>query len=126
MTQVGRIGWIDLTVEDASAVRDFYASVIGWDVEPVDMGGYEDFTLCPPGTNEGIAGICHASGSNSGLPAQWLMYVTVANLTDSIARVTTLGGRVVRDPAPLAGGSFCVIEDPAGAVCALYQEPSKA
>ena len=26
-----------------------------------------------------------------------------------------------RGPRPLAGGRFCVIRDPAGAVCALYE-----
>lgn len=35
---VGSIGWIDLTVDDAPRVRDFYAAVVGWKPEPVPMG----------------------------------------------------------------------------------------
>ena len=62
---LGKIGWADLTVNDAETVRDFYRDVVGWTVQPVDMGG-----------------------------------------------------------APAA--RYCVIADPAGAMCALYQPASGA
>lgn len=122
MGQIGRIGWIDLTVDNTDAVRDFYQAVVGWDIEPVDMGGYADYNLCPPGSGEGIAGLCHARGSNTGLPNQWLLYITIADLDASIIQVQRLGGQVLRDIAPLAGGRFAVVVDPSGAVSALYQE----
>ena len=34
---VGRIVWLDLTVSDASATRDFYRQVVGWSVQNVEM-----------------------------------------------------------------------------------------
>ena len=43
--QPGTIGWIDLTVKNATAVRDFYAQVTGWNHSSIDMGGYEDFCM---------------------------------------------------------------------------------
>ncbi|MEZ4561373.1 MAG: hypothetical protein R2853_01380 [Thermomicrobiales bacterium] len=33
----GTLIGLDLTVPNAEGVRDFYASVIGWDVEPFDL-----------------------------------------------------------------------------------------
>jgi diazepam-binding inhibitor (GABA receptor modulating acyl-CoA-binding protein) len=45
----GQIGWIDLTVPDAPALRDFYQGVTGWTPSPVEMGGYQDFCMHPPG-----------------------------------------------------------------------------
>ena len=36
----GSIGWVDLTVGDATRIRDFYASVAGWRPEAVEMGEY--------------------------------------------------------------------------------------
>lgn len=30
---IGKIGWIDMTVDDASGLRDFYQKVVGWKVE---------------------------------------------------------------------------------------------
>ena len=38
---IGTIVWCDLTVNDAETVRDFYAAVVGWKAEPVEMGGVD-------------------------------------------------------------------------------------
>jgi predicted enzyme related to lactoylglutathione lyase len=78
-TQTGTIGWIDMTTENAAQVRDFYTAIVGWDSEDLQMDGYADFVMKPP------------------------------------------GGQVLVDPRGLAGGRFCVIKDPGGAVAALYQ-----
>lgn len=43
---IGSIGWLDLTVENADAVRDFYQEVVGWTTSGVDMGGYSDYCMC--------------------------------------------------------------------------------
>ena len=34
----GKIGWIDMTVENAAELRDFYSAVVGWRHEEVSMG----------------------------------------------------------------------------------------
>ncbi len=119
--QVGKIGWIDITVDDATGLRDFYAEVVGWKSESVSMGGYSDFSMAMPATKEVVTGICHARGINSDLNVGWLVYITVADVEASAAACTANGGKVVVDPRGLAGGKFCVIEDPSGATAALYQ-----
>jgi len=43
-SQVGKIGWIDMTVDDA------------------------DYSMTLPGSGEAVTGICHARGGNSELP----------------------------------------------------------
>jgi predicted enzyme related to lactoylglutathione lyase len=118
---VGTIGWIDLTVDNAEEVRDFYAAVVGWKIDPVDMGGYQDFTMVTPAAGDAVAGVCHARGSNADMPAQWMVYVTVADVESSAARCRELGGRVVVGPRAMGDARFAVVQDPAGAVCALYQ-----
>ncbi len=121
----GAITWTDLTVDDAEAVRDFYAQVVGWRSEPVDMGGYSDFSMQMPGSGATVAGICHARGSNAGLPSQWLVYISVADVEASAARCRELGGEILVGPKGMGGyGRYCVIRDPAGAVAALF-EPAK-
>jgi predicted enzyme related to lactoylglutathione lyase len=118
--QVGSIGWHDLTVENAEQVRDFYEQVVGWTSSPVDMKGYSDFNMVTP-SGQAVAGVCHARGSNADLPPQWLLYFVVEDVGKSASTCEEQGGRVLIAPRPLAGGRFCVIKDPAGAVCALYQ-----
>ena len=51
-----------------------------------------------------------------------MIYVIVADLDVSMAAVAKLGGRILAEPKDTGGqGRYCIIEDPAGAVCALYQ-----
>ncbi len=119
---LGKVEWMDLTVEDAPKLRDFYASVVGWNTDDVPMGNYDDFNMNLPGSKQTIAGICHARGSNANLPAQWLMYVRVASVAASVNECESRGGKVLDGPRRLGKSRFAVIEDPAGAVMALVSE----
>ena len=122
--RIGAIVWQDLTVEHAESVRDFYQAVVGWSSQGEDMGGYEDFHMISPSTGSSVAGICHARGENANVPPQWLVYINVKDVDASAARCRDLGGEVVDGPRMMGGGRFCVIKDPAGAVCALFSPPS--
>jgi predicted enzyme related to lactoylglutathione lyase len=120
--EVGSVLWLDLTVEDAEAVRDFYSSVVGWGADAVSMGEYDDFNMTAPDSGLPCAGICHARGPNTDLPTQWMVYISVADLEASVERCRELGGEVVSGPKRMAGqGAFAVIRDPAGAVMALFE-----
>jgi len=114
----GTIAWIDLTVADAPRVRDFYAAVTGWAPEPLDMDTYDDFVM-NAADGSPAAGICHALGVNEGLPPVWLVYIAVDDLDAALERVELCGGKVVVPPRE-AFTRYAVIEDPAGAMCALY------
>lgn len=123
MNEAGKIGWIDITVDDAEGLKDFYAKVAGWKPENVDMGEYADFNMTMPESGTPAAGICHARGSNADLPRQWLIYIVVTDAVASAQACTVNGGKVLVGPKAMGGGMFAVIEDPSGAVAALYQAP---
>ena len=123
--EVGSIVWTDLTVPKAEEVRDFYRQVVGWKSDPVDMGGYQDFNMTASESGSTIAGICHARGSNAELPSQWLIYISVEDLDQSVKKCTEMGGKIlgkVRDMGSY--GRLCVIQDPSGAVAGLIQPKS--
>ncbi|MCU0304554.1 MAG: VOC family protein [Thermoanaerobaculales bacterium] len=119
--EIGSMVWIDLTVADAPAVRDFYREVVGWTVTEVEMEGYADFAMDAPSSGTTITGVCHARGINADLPPVWLPYFTVADLEASLAACAAAGGEVVVAPRALGEGRFCVVRDPAGAFAALFQ-----
>lgn len=119
---IGAIEWCDLTVTNAESIRDFYCGVVGWEWSPVSMGEYDDYNINLPETNKTVAGVCHARGSNSNLPAQWLIYVRVKDVSESAARCEESGGTVLDGPHAMGSSRFCVIRDPAGAVLALISE----
>lgn len=120
-TNVGTVGWIDLTAPGADGLREFYQRVVGWRSRPVDMGGYTDYAMVAPGSGQDTAGVCHARGINAEMPPVWLVYFKVADLDASVAACRAAGGEVLAAPRQLGAVRLCVIRDPAGAVCALYQ-----
>ena len=117
----GTVSWFDLTVPNADAVRDFYGAVAGWSPMAIEMEGYNDYCMMPPGSKKPAGGICHARGANADLPAQWLIYITVPNLTASLKACVAKGGTIVRPAKSMGGAKMAVVRDPAGAVAALFQ-----
>lgn len=120
---VGRIGWLDLTVADAAATRDFYQQVVGWTVENVEMKDlgehYRDYNMLGEDGNP-LAGICHSRGANTGLPPVWMIYLSVGDLTESLRRVEAEGGEVIKSVKGKGGKYvYAAIKDPVGACFAL-------
>lgn len=119
---LGSLIWVDLTVDKTDNVRDFYKQVVGWESDPVSMGEYDDYYMLPPG-KEAVAGICHTQGPNAAIPPAWLIYIVVENVDQSAEQCKILGGKVLIGPMNYGGeGRYCVIQDPAGAVCAIYSD----
>ena len=121
--RVGCISWIDLTVSDASATRDFYRQVVGWSVQEVAREEaserYADYNTLGDDGNP-AAGVCHARGANLGLPPVWMIYLPVGDLAESLRRVREEGGRIVKETSGADGGyAYAVVEDPVGATLAL-------
>jgi len=119
----GSISWLDLTVSDASATRDFYRQVVGWSVQDVEMEDagerYADYIMLGADGNP-AAGVCHARGTNVGLPPTWMIYLPVGDLAESLRRVREGGGKVIKAIQGADGNDACaVIQDPVGACLAL-------
>lgn len=119
-TEVGSIMWHDLTINDASGVKDFYAQVVGWKASPVSMGDYDDFNMNKPDSGDTAAGVCHARGGNAGLPPQWLMYVKVADADRSAEECIRLGGKIISGPNKMGDETYYTLQDPAGAALAIF------
>lgn len=114
--KTGRLVWMDITIRDADNVSEFYSKVIGWHRMGLSMGDYEDYCMNDAATGETVAGICHSKGSNANLPPQWLPYISVPNLEDSLAAVVANGGKVHGEQrSDGKGGHYVLIEDPGGA-----------
>ncbi len=122
-TRAGRISWLNLTVSDASATRDFYRQVVDWSSQDVEMedtnGRYADYNLLGDDGNP-AAGVCHARGVNLGLPPIWMISLPVGDLAESLRRVREEGGKVIKATQGSDGEyTDAVVEDPVGAYVAL-------
>lgn len=122
--RVGRIAWLDMAVPNADATRDFYSAVVGWSVQEVEMKDgytrYADYSMLRS-DGAGAAGICHARGTNRGLPPVWLMYLPVGDFDESVRRAEAEGGTIVRSSTdPGAAFRYAVIRDLVGAHFAIF------
>lgn len=123
----GNIRWLDLTVSDASAIRDFYKEVVGWSVEEVetDVGGdrHVDHKMLD-GDGTPVVGICHERGVTGGLPPVWIMYLPVGNFSESLSRVEEKGGKVIYVKQGRDGEHVsATIQDPVGVYFGLMPAP---
>ncbi len=123
---VGSIVSADITSSHADDLRDFYAAVMGWRVDPMPMGEYDDYVMMGPNGGWG-GGVCHLRGVNANQPADtWVVCFRVANVAESIAQVEKNGGRLigdVRDAGP--GSKYAVIQDPQGGYVAIIDFPAE-
>jgi len=119
----GRISWLNLTVFNAPATRDFYREVIDWTVQEVEMEDatehYVDFNMAT-GNGNPSAGICHARGVNVGLPPFWMIHLSVGDIDESVRRVREEGGKIINTKQNDDGQyRSVVVEDPVGVFFAL-------
>jgi uncharacterized protein len=122
-TPVGRIGWLDLTVPNAAATRDFYRQVVGWGVQDIDMEEagerYVDYGMLD-GDGNPAAGVCYARGVNIGLPPVWMIYLPVGDIAESLRRVAEEGGKIIKAVQGTDGAHvYAAVQDPVGAYVAL-------
>lgn len=120
---VGSIISTDLTIPDADNIKNFYKEVIGWESEDMELsdesGAYADYVMKDTMGN-GVGGVCHARGMNKDLPAQWIVYINVADITESLEKCLQLGGKVLKEQKGEDGTLYyALIQDPAGAILAV-------
>lgn len=121
MSDIGKIVWTDVTVKNADANRDFYKEVFNWTFEEVSMGDYSDYTMKNENGNV-IGGICHKDGPNKDFPSQWINYIKVNSINDSLKKAEKLGGKIIIPVNPDSSYKMAVIEDVAGAYIGLFEE----
>jgi predicted enzyme related to lactoylglutathione lyase len=117
----GRFVWYELLTSDPKAAQAFYGKVVGWGAQDAQMATpYTLFTLdgVPVGGLEALS----EEARRSGAPPGWLGLVAVADVDATVAKATSLGGKVVVPPAEVPNnGRFAVIADPQGAVIGIFK-----
>lgn len=121
MSEQVPVMWLDLTVPDATRVRDFYQQVVGFRAEPLSMGDYDDYMMKQAETGQAV-GVCHARGPNANLPPVWLPYFVVPDLDASMASVVAAGGQLKSEVRTAGPSRFVLVQDPAGAYSMLFQK----
>jgi hypothetical protein len=113
--QLGVFNWNTLVATDVEGAIAFYTSLFGWTTTAFSP---EYTTFHQDG--RAIGGVTQSCTPES--PAQWVSYVTVENVDDSVIKALTLGGQI-RLPAMdiTQVGRIAVLVDGQGAVFGVFQ-----
>ena len=106
---------LELHTNDLAAARAFYAELLSWRTEPIDVHGARYHALDLGGPLDG--GIVECGTPSS----RWLPYVQVDEIAATTARGCELGASLLLAPREGRTGWRSVLVTPAGAEIALWQ-----
>ncbi|HYM55487.1 MAG TPA: VOC family protein [Solirubrobacteraceae bacterium] len=112
----GALVWNELASPDLDASSAFYSGLFGWTVAPFEASPEPYLSIKNDGaSNGGIRPL-----SPPGVPPHWLVYFGVQDIDASLARVQELGGTKIDGPIDIAMAKIGIVQDPQGAVFAIY------
>lgn len=114
MATNGGFNWNELMVRDVEAAKRFYGATLGWTFEAMEGGEGPTYWIAKVG-DESVAGIYQMGPDDDENDQGWFAYVTVNDLSTALARATSEGGQVVREPWDVPGvGRIAIVSDNAG------------
>jgi predicted enzyme related to lactoylglutathione lyase len=111
----GALCWNELNTSDMEDAKAFYSQLFGWGVEPFE--GSPDPYLVIMNGEKGNGGIRPAP---DGMPPNWTVYFATEDVEAGMAKVQELGGKVHAGPIDINIAKIAIVEDPQGAIFALY------
>jgi predicted enzyme related to lactoylglutathione lyase len=113
VNDAGYMCWNELASPDPGRSREFYAALLGWEIEPEETG----YGVIRRGgaVNGGIR------PQQDGEPAHWLVYFTVDSCDDAVAAVRAGGGSIIAGPMDTPMGRVAAVRDPQGAPFAVFE-----
>jgi predicted enzyme related to lactoylglutathione lyase len=109
------IDYVELTVTDITEAKRFYADAFGW--EFTDYGG--QYAGIRDGSGPEVGGLALGTDVRPGGP---LVLLYSADLDQTLASVTSAGGRVVNGPYGFPGGRRFHFRDPSGNELGVWSE----
>ena len=113
----GAMCWNELASPDPEASASFYASVFGFTAQAME-GSDPPYLVINRADGHSNGGIRLAASTE---PCYWLVYFGTEDLDASLTAVDELGGDKLAGPIDVwESARFAVVQDPQGAVFALY------
>jgi uncharacterized protein len=114
---------LELNTDDTDRAKEFYQQLFGWKYQDWPMGDsmyYGLVTPEPPGGGIQTNPMPHA-------PSQWVPYVSVEDIHDTVARARSAGAEIVVDFMKVGeSGELAILRDPSGATLGLWKQTAAA
>jgi uncharacterized protein len=113
----GRLSWNELATSDHDAAAKFYGDLFGWEANSFDGTPMPYLVVMNQGrANGGI----RPFGPDEPPHPFWLAYFGVDDIEAGLAKVEELGGTKLAGPVDINIAKIGIVQDPQGAVFALY------
>jgi len=112
----GALSWNELATPDINASAEFYGELFGWKYETYEGMAmpYMVIQTADGNSNGGLRGAMENE------PTYWLVYFGTDNIEDGMADATEAGATALVPATDIGMGQIGVLQDPQGAVFALY------
>ena len=119
----GTFCWVELGTSDGEAAKKFYTQLFDWSFEDHPMGPGMVYTMLKlDGKDVGALYQLSSEMTSQGIPPNWMSYVSVTSADETTAKAKSLGATIMKEPfAVMTVGRMSVVQDPTGAVFALWQ-----
>ncbi len=111
------IAWHELSTHDMDGASTFYGDMFGW-LPQSEAKGEVSMTRFHSGGRPAAAMIA-LNARFRAVPAHWLPYFLVADVSEGVDKLSAAGGRILAKPSAGAWGTQAVAQDPQGAVFGL-------
>ncbi|HEY4217236.1 MAG TPA: VOC family protein [Gemmatimonadaceae bacterium] len=118
----GHFAWHELVTTDPHAAAAFYPHITPWTTQPMD--DMPDYTLWMNGETP-VGGVTKApdQSASDGTVAQWIPYVHVYDVDETVRSVKAMGGSVRTAPKQVPSvGCWAVLTDPQGATIGIFEQ----
>ncbi|MGO8907700.1 MAG: VOC family protein [Solirubrobacteraceae bacterium] len=112
----GALVWNELASPDLDGSSAFYSGLFGWSIAPFEESPVPYLSIKNGDSNNG--GITDLN--SPGAPPYWLVYFGVKDIDAALSKVQELGGTKLFGPQDIQMAKIAVVQDPQGAVFALY------
>jgi predicted enzyme related to lactoylglutathione lyase len=119
----GVIGWHELYTSDLG-VADFYAELLGAEIQTEDMGDFQ-YPMLKQGDNL-HGGFVQKDADHDHVPSHWYPYVMVDDVDASVEKAKSLGSQLLHGPADVPDTElrFAVLMDPQHATYGVISSPN--
>jgi len=119
----GTFCWVELGTSNGNAGKKFYSELFSWDTEDYPTGPNMVYTMLRLDGKD-VGGLYQLTDemTSQGVPPHWLSYVSANNADETAAKVKEQGGALIKEPFDVMDiGRMAVVQDPTGAVFAIWQ-----
>ena len=122
LNEPGTLCWTELTTSDSKSAEKFYTQLFGWTAKHSEAAAPMEYTEFSVAGTPSIGMMPKPPNMPAHIPSYWMPYFQVDNVDASVAKSSSLAGRVMVPAQDIPNtGRFAILTDPQGAMFAVFQ-----